>query len=673
MKKILLTTLTFAMAATMGSFAQTNLDLEAWSGIEADGWGSLNTYTLFGAPQTLFQDTTNPGEGLSSAKIKTGYWAGATGAGAASDTVGGIFSMGTAVPGLAPLGVQATFSITSIDFLYKAFPGPGDTAAILVQFTHWDEATNMTMTDAIGIFKAGDTVSTWTSGTIYMIPLSASTPDTMVFMCSSSGGSIGAAMSLPYVDGAGANGSEFYVDAFVFNGVCDFPMANFTSMVTGMDGSFTDGSMAGTIFSENFDAYNDGEYAAMMSPYLSTWSAAPGTGEDAFISSNYAMSGANSMNINGPAGGGSTDIWIPFASDLTSGTYTYSMNMYIPSGFGAYFNLQQSTVIAAGWMLDVFFDGSGLGEIYGGSGTATPFTFTNDAWTSVSVTVNLDIDTAWVYIDGSMVHSYLFSSGYDGGGTTKSWGGVNLYSLAGPSSGPGACDYYVDDIWFGAPAAYAWDFNDGNSSTDQNPSNTYAAFGTYNVCLTVTDMCGSSTYCEDVTIVDTTVAPCNDPVGSFTSSVTGYTASLADGSTTTGTATYAWDFGDGQSSTDQNPSNTYAAAGTYTITMIVMDSCGTDTASGDVTIADTTGILSPELATIKIYPNPASVSVTIETGDFGGTMDVELYDVIGKVMRIEENIPAGIYKLERGELKNGLYLLKVRTENGELLRRIIFE
>jgi hypothetical protein len=107
--------------------------------------------------------------------------------------------------------------------------------------------------------------------------------------------------------------------------------------------------------------------------------------------------------------------------------------------------------------------------------------------------------------------------------------------------------------------------------------------------------------------------------------------------------------------------------------MIVMDSCGTDTASGSVTIADTTGILNPELAMIKIYPNPASVSVTIETGDFGGTMDVELYDVIGKTMRIEENIPAGKYMLEKGELKNGLYLLKIRTENGELVKRIIFE
>ena len=661
MKKLLLTTLSIAIAGTM-SFAQTNLDLEAWTGIEADGWGSLNTFTLFGAPQTLFQETTSPAGGLSSAKIKTAYWAGATGAGAASDTVGGIFSMGTAVPGLADLGVPATFSITSMDFMYKAYPGPGDTAAIVVQFTHWDDVLNMQMLDAIGLFKMGDTVNTWTQGTIYMIPTSASTPDTMLVMCSSSGGSIGAALALPYVDTVGANGSEFYLDDFVFNGVCDFPTANFTSMVTGMDGSFTDGSMGGTIFSENFDSYTSGDFAAVESPYITTWSNAPGTTEDAFVDSMYSNSASNSVHVTGSI----TDLFIPFATDVTTGTYIYNMQMYIASGVGGYFNLQQSNVIGTGWMMEAYMGGTGIGEIAVGSAPIDTFSFSNDAWTDISVKVNLDIDTAWISIDGSMVHSFQFSSATG----TASWGGVNLYAAA---PAPYSCDYYVDDIWFGTPVTYAWDFGDGNSSTDQNTSNTYAAFGTYNVCLTVTDLCGSSSYCEDVTIVDTTVAPCTDPVASFTSSVAGYTASLTDGSTTTGTTTYAWDFGDSQSSTDQNPSNTYAAAGTYTITMIVMDSCGTDTASGSVTIADTTGILSPELAMIKVYPNPASVSVTIETGNFGGTMDVELYDVIGKVMRIEENIPAGKYMLEKGELKNGLYLLKIRTENGELVKRIVFE
>ena len=102
---------------------------------------------------------------------------------------------------------------------------------------------------------------------------------------------------MPYVDSTGANGSEFYVDDFVFNGVCDFPTANFTSMVTGMDGSFTDASSGGTIFGENFDSYASGDFAAVESPYISTWSNAPGGAEDALVSTAYANSGANSMNI----------------------------------------------------------------------------------------------------------------------------------------------------------------------------------------------------------------------------------------------------------------------------------------------------------------------------------------------------------------------------------------
>jgi PKD repeat protein len=39
----------------------------------------------------------------------------------------------------------------------------------------------------------------------------------------------------------------------------------------------------------------------------------------------------------------------------------------------------------------------------------------------------------------------------------------------------------------------------------------------------------------------------------------------------TGVATYAWDFGDNQTSTQQNPVHTYAAQGTYTVQLVVTD------------------------------------------------------------------------------------------------------
>ncbi|GJM33130.1 MAG: hypothetical protein DHS20C18_21310 [Saprospiraceae bacterium] len=51
-----------------------------------------------------------------------------------------------------------------------------------------------------------------------------------------------------------------------------------------------------------------------------------------------------------------------------------------------------------------------------------------------------------------------------------------------------------------AVGTYYWNFGDDNTSTDQDPIHTYETPGTYQVCLTVTNVCGTETHCEDVTV-----------------------------------------------------------------------------------------------------------------------------------------------------------------------------
>ena len=65
-----------------------------------------------------------------------------------------------------------------------------------------------------------------------------------------------------------------------------------------------------------------------------------------------------------------------------------------------------------------------------------------------------------------------------------------------------ANDLVVDftDASTGTPDTWSWDFGDGNSSTDPNPSHTYFTPGTYTVCLTVSNACGSNTSCETITV-----------------------------------------------------------------------------------------------------------------------------------------------------------------------------
>ena len=77
------------------------------------------------------------------------------------------------------------------------------------------------------------------------------------------------------------------------------------------------------------------------------------------------------------------------------------------------------------------------------------------------------------------------------------------------------------------------------------------------------------------------------PTASFTSSVSGLTASFTDTSTDSdgSIASRSWNFGDGSTSTATNPSRTYAAAGTYTVALTVTDNGGaSNTATRTVTV-----------------------------------------------------------------------------------------
>ncbi|MEM7365265.1 MAG: PKD domain-containing protein, partial [Pseudomonadota bacterium] len=146
-------------------------------------------------------------------------------------------------------------------------------------------------------------------------------------------------------------------------------------------------------------------------------------------------------------------------------------------------------------------------------------------------------------------------------------------------------DTSTDD---GTIALWSWDFGDGNTSTDQNPVHVYAAGGNYSVSLTVTDNAGATnTVIQDVSVTE----PNEDPLAVFTFSTTELTATFTDASTDDGTiASWSWEFGDGNTSTDQNPVHTYAAGGTYTVDLTVTDNLGaTDTTSQGVTVTAPNG------------------------------------------------------------------------------------
>jgi PKD repeat protein len=125
------------------------------------------------------------------------------------------------------------------------------------------------------------------------------------------------------------------------------------------------------------------------------------------------------------------------------------------------------------------------------------------------------------------------------------------------------------DASTGTPTAWNWTFGDGNTSTLQNPSHTYAAEGNYTVTLT------ASNPADEDTKTKTEYIKVFDPVtAAFTVDKTlGLTPmNVQFNDTSTGTPTsWLWDFGDNITSTQQNPSHTYTEPGLYTVTLTVAD------------------------------------------------------------------------------------------------------
>lgn len=128
---------------------------------------------------------------------------------------------------------------------------------------------------------------------------------------------------------------------------------------------------------------------------------------------------------------------------------------------------------------------------------------------------------------------------------------------------------------------YRWNFGDGTSEIlSVSPIHIYYSAGTYDVILTVIDENGTSDM-EIVKVTITSLEPgTTKPVANLGESYSGRVGDAisfsSSGSTDSdGTiVTYSWDFGDGQTSNEQNPSHTYTTAGKYTVNLTVTDNDG---------------------------------------------------------------------------------------------------
>jgi PKD repeat protein len=140
---------------------------------------------------------------------------------------------------------------------------------------------------------------------------------------------------------------------------------------------------------------------------------------------------------------------------------------------------------------------------------------------------------------------------------------------------------HFTDLSTNSPSDWKWDFGDGTAGTGQNPDHVYREPGMYDVTLIASDAYTTISHTKKnyITVVNT---PQADFRADQTKGITPFTVKFTDISTGNPTR-WKWDFGDGATSAEKNPTHIYTTSDTsstnkYTVTLSALNAYGEDTA-----------------------------------------------------------------------------------------------
>lgn len=163
-----------------------------------------------------------------------------------------------------------------------------------------------------------------------------------------------------------------------------------------------------------------------------------------------------------------------------------------------------------------------------------------------------------------------------------------------------------------SPVSWNWDFGDGATSPDQNPDHTYTTLGSYTVTLTASNADGQDSTSKAGYII-TTLAP----VAAFSADRqlgnAPFIVHFTDLSNNNPTS-WNWDFGDGTSSSEQNPRHIYPSEGSYNVRLTATNQYGSDTAYTGSLPQGTTASVTAAQATENVTADRTITPGTVGTG-----------------------------------------------------------
>jgi len=162
------------------------------------------------------------------------------------------------------------------------------------------------------------------------------------------------------------------------------------------------------------------------------------------------------------------------------------------------------------------------------------------------------------------------------------------------------------------------------------------------------------------------------PVASFTYVQNGNIVTFTN--TSTGSTSWLWNFGDGNTSNAQNPVHTYSTTGTYTVTLTAYNNGCLDSTQQTITIL-TVGMNTYDLTNaLSIYPNPTdglfNVSAKFSTTE---QLQVIVTNTLGQT--VYETIPVSttsqLFTLDLRNEAKGIYFVQLKTNNGSVVKKLV--
>lgn len=248
----------------------------------------------------------------------------------------------------------------------------------------------------------------------------------------------------------------------------------------------------------------------------------------------------------------------------------------------------------------------------------TPGTYGGPILIASSTAAGNGVDESLSFTPAATTNLILVIKRISGNGTFSLLGsGVfNVQFTAGPTNGSWPLVVNFTNLSSGA-TNYAWNFGDGHFSSSVNPTNTYLNPGTYTVSLTAIGSAGTNTLTRTNYITVTNPPPANaDFAAGPRSGIAPLTVAFTNLSV--GATSYLWNFGDGQTSTATKPTNTFALAGTYTVSLNATGPLGTNTLTRTnyIVVTNQPPLITSQPSSLTITQGTTATFTVVATGSF---------------------------------------------------------